>query len=255
MSEKVETAIVLASDSQTQRAVTPMDLISRAQASDAPIEKMEQLFSLQIKWEENEAKKAYFRAVANFKAEAVDIVKNKRVKYKTEKGVTEYSHAELGQIVNTVTPLLSKHGLSHHWEYGQQDSKIKVTCFLTHEDGYEKSTSLEAPPDTSGGKNGIQAIGSTTSYLERYTFMAMTGLASRDQDDDGRKFGVVEDEAPRITERQYLDFLALISDIKGNRAEKYESNFCTYHKINNVAELPASKFAAAVETLEKERGK
>lgn len=233
---------------------TPMDLIARAQASNASIEQMSQLFELQLRYESNEARKAYFSAVAMFKAEAVDIVKNKRVKYTTAKGVTEYNHAELGQIVNTVTPLLSKHGLSHHWEYSQDGPKIKVTCFLTHDMGYEKSTSLEAAPDDSGGKNSIQAIGSTTSYLERYTFLAMTGLASREQDDDGKGAGKADD-VPRVSERQWMDFTALVSDIKGEKAEKYLKGFCSYHKINDIAELPASKYDAAVITLEKERGK
>jgi len=67
------------------RAVTPMMLIERGrQQSDASIEKMEQLFSLQLKWEENEAKKAYFHAVALFKAEAVDIVKKQAGKVHNE---------------------------------------------------------------------------------------------------------------------------------------------------------------------------
>lgn len=232
------------------RAVTPMDLIARAQQSNASIEKMEQLFALQLKWEENEAKKAYYRAIAAFKAEAVDIVKNRRVKYKTDKGVTEYNHAELGQIVNTVTPLLSKHGLSSHWEYAQADSKVKVTCFLTHDMGYEKSTSLEAAPDSSGGKNSIQAIGSTTSYLERYTFLAMTGLASREQDDDGRGAGKGEPEIQVITETQAGDISALISEVRAD-----EKGFCAYYKIDSVANLPAAKFEAAVKALESKRGK
>jgi len=228
-------------------AVTPMDLISRAQASNASIEQMQQLFTLQLRWEENEARKAYYKAVADFKSEAVDIIKNKKVSYRTDKGVTEYNHAELGQIVNTVTPFLSQNGLSHHWEYSQIDGKVKVTCFLTHDMGYEKSTSLEAPPDTSGGKNGIQAIGSTTSYLERYTFLAMTGLASREQDDDGRSAGKAAVET--ITEAQAKDLLALIAEVKADVAK-----FCTYYKVNAVTGLPAAKYDQAVKNLEAKRG-
>ena len=229
--------------------VTPMALIERALASDASIEKMEQLFNLQLRWEENEAKKAYHQAVADFKAEAVDIVKNKQVRFKTEKGITEYKHAELGQIVNTVTPLLSKYGLSHHWEYAQTEGKIKVTCFLTHNMGHGNSTSLEASADTSGGKNAIQAIGSTTSYLERYTFLAMTGLASRDQDDDG-KGSIPEPDIEYITEAQTMDLHALISDVGAD-----EKKFCTFYKIEGVAYLPPAKFKQAVSGLEAKRGK
>jgi hypothetical protein len=230
-------------------AVTPMDLIARAQQADASIEKMQQLFELQLKWEENEAKKAYFHAVAGFKAESVDIIKNKRVSFNTDKGKTEYNHAELGQVVNLVTPLLSKHGLSHHWEYEQKDGKIKVTCYLTHEMGYEKSTSLEAGADSSGGKNAIQAIGSTTSYLERYTFLAMTGLASREQDDDGRG-SAQREEIPLITENQVMDLISLMKEVGSD-----EKKFCTYYKIEDVAFLPAAKFKQAVSGLEARRTK
>jgi hypothetical protein len=229
--------------------VTPMDLIARAQQANASIESMAQLFELQLRYEQNEAKKAYFQAVALFKAEAVDIVKNKKVKYSTSKGVTEYNHAELGQVVNTVTPLLSKHGLSHHWEYFQEGSKIKVTCFLTHEMGYEKSTSLEAGADDSGGKNSIQAIGSTTSYLERYTFLAMTGLASREQDDDGKGAGK-KVEVEIITEQQTMDLLCLIKEVGAD-----EDQFCTYFKVEKVCFLPAAKYPNAVKMLEAKRNK
>jgi hypothetical protein len=226
-----------------------MALIERAMQSDTSIERMTQLFELQIRWEENEAKKAYHQAVALFKSEAIDIIKNKRVSYRTDKGTTEYNHAELGQVVNTVSPFLSKYGLSHHWEYSQTDSKIKVTCFLTHDKGYEKSTSLEAAADSSGGKNSIQAIGSTTSYLERYTFLAMTGLASREQDDDGKGAGKAK-EVDVITEGQAQDILSLIAEVKADVAK-----FCVYYHVNAVTELPASKFAQAVKGLEMKRNK
>ena len=247
--ETVESEVVTET-SLAVRPVTPMDLIQRAQESNESIEKMEQLFALQLRWEENEAKKAYFKAVAAFKSEAIDIIKNKTVKYKTDKGVTEYNHAELGQIVNTVSPFLSKYGLSHHWEYAQADGKIKVTCFLTHEMGYEKSTSLEAPPDASGGKNSIQAIASTTSYIERYTFLAMTGLASREQDDDGRGSEKPEPKVEVITETQAGDLLALIEETKTDVAK-----FCTYYKIHAVTDLPVTKFTQAVKGLEAKRVK
>ena len=122
--------------------------------------------------------------------------------------------------------------------------------------GHEKSTSLQAPPDESSGKNSIQAIASTVSYLERYTFLAITGLSTREQDNDGRDYDKGKDEEPRITEQQYFDFLALIADVKGaEKSEAYQKKFCTYHKINNLAELPAKKYAAAVKVLEDERRK
>jgi len=230
-----------------QAQITPMALIARAQETGASIEAMQQLFELQLRWEENEAKKAYFRAVSDFKKEAIVILKTKHVKYTTSKGTTEYKHAELGEIVNTVTPLLSKYGLSTRWEYSQPENKVQVSCFLTHELGYEKSTSLMSAPDDSGGKNSIQAISSASSYLERYTFLAITGLAAKDQDDDGRGAGKKND-GPIITEAQSSDLLTLIENVGADVAK-----FCVYWKIDMVKYLPATKYKKAIEMLEAKR--
>lgn len=44
---------------------------------------------------------------------------------------------------------------------------------------------MGGPPDTGGAKNAIQARASTVSYLERYTFKAVAGVAEGG-DDDGQ---------------------------------------------------------------------
>lgn len=236
--------------------VTPMDLIAKASESGQTIDQMKQLFELQIRWEENEAKKAYHRAVAAFKAESITILKTKRVGYENKDGsFTGYSHATLGNIVQTIVPILSAHGLSHSWDICQSDS-ISVTCNLTHEMGYSTKVSMSAGKDDSGKKNLIQQVASTVTYLQRYTLLSITGLAAQDQDDDGKSAGSGKaDDVPRVSERQWMDFTALVSDIKGDKTEKYLKGFCSYHRINDIAELPASKYDAAVVTLEKERNK
>jgi len=230
------------------KAITPMDLISRAQAANASIEQMQQLFSLQLQWEENEAKKAYHQAVANFKAESITILKDKKVGYTNKDGTfTGYSHATLGNIIQQIIPVMSKHGLSHSWDI-KQEADISVTCHLTHSLGYSTSVTMAAGKDDSGKKNLIQQVASTVSYLQRYTLLSITGMAAQDQDDDGAGAGKKE-EVELITERQYLDLLALIAEVKAD-----EAKFCTYYKVNNVAELPAAKYASAVKGLEMKRG-
>ena len=81
---------------------------------------------------------------------------------------------------------LADYGLHHDWRTSQTpNGGVTVTCVLTHRDGHSEQTSLSAPADDSGNKNGIQQIGSTINYLQRYTLMAITGLAAQDTDDDG----------------------------------------------------------------------
>lgn len=230
------------------RQITPMDLIARASAEDVSIEKMEQLFALQLKWEENEAKKAYHQAVADFKAESITILKDKKVGYTNKDGsFTGYTHATLGNIIQTIIPVMSKYGLSHSWDV-IQDKEISVTCHLTHSMGHSTKVTMSAGKDDSGKKNLIQQVASTVTYLERYTLLAITGMAAQDQDDDGKGAGKTED-VDYITEPQVMDLLSLMAEVKAN-----EKQFCAFFKISDVAELPAEKFPKAVKMLEAKRG-
>ena len=75
--------------------------------------------------------------------------------------------------------------------------------------GHFETTSLTAAGDQSGGKNAIQALGSTISYLERYTILALTGLSTHEMDDDAK--GV-----EYITEKQLSSLVDLANE--GNRS-------------------------------------
>lgn len=168
---------------QTAAAATPADLVRYALENGADIEKLERLFELQSKWEANEARKAFVSAMAEFKRNPPEIVKDKAVKYSG----TSYTHATIGNVVQQVTAGLAKHGFSHRWATKQvQGGQIEVTCIITHSMGHSEETVLSSSADKSGGKNEIQAIASAVTYLERYTLLAAVGLATKDQDDDGQ---------------------------------------------------------------------
>lgn len=166
--------------------LTPMSLIEQAVAKGAPIETLERLLDLRLKWEANVARKAYFEAMAAFKSEVPQIVKNRTASFAGRGGNVSYDYASLDNICEKLIPALSKHGLSHNWRTSQtENGKIRVTCVISHSLGHSQDGStLEASPDDSGTKNSIQAIGSTTSYLEKYTFCATSGVAIKGQDND-----------------------------------------------------------------------
>jgi ERF superfamily len=223
--------------------ITPMDLIARGQQSGASIEQMQQLFDLQLRYEANEARKAYNDAMSNFREECPTINRGRTVSHNNTR------FAGLAESIEAIRSILAKHGLSHQWKTRQDSALITVECIVTHRLGHSESTSLSASPDKSGGKNDIQAVGSTVSYLERYTLYAILGLSSKDMDDDGNGAGKGSAEVPTITEAQSSDLLALIENVGADVAK-----FCTYWKIDMVKCLPASKFESAVKMLEKKRG-
>lgn len=155
------------------------------------IEHLQGIMNLQKEWEANEARKSYVADMAAFKLNPPEILKTKLVGYANRDGsVTGYFHATLGDIAAVVVDSLASHGFSHSWDTKQSDGLITVTCRITHRMGHSESTSMQAAPDQSGKKNAIQAVASSITYMQRYTLLAATGLATRDQsDDDGRASG------------------------------------------------------------------
>jgi hypothetical protein len=160
------------------------DMLMTAMQRGFTPEQIGQMMDLRDRHEAREAEKAFNDAFAGFKAEAVRIIKNRKVDAGPLSGK---KYAELFAVVNAVTPALSLHGLSASWKLTKDEKDwIEVTCTLKHALGHSESVSMGGPPDVGGAKNPIQARASTVSYLERYTLKAITGLSEQEDDDDGR---------------------------------------------------------------------
>lgn len=164
-----------------------MGILHLAIEKGAGIDQLERLMAMHEKWEANQAKKAFNVAMAKFKEDPPKITKDKHVKFQTQKGITEYDHSTLGHVCDQITAGLSAVGITHKWVPKQAAGKIAVTCILTHALGYSdpEPPTLEAGADESGSKNAIQAIGSTVTYLQRYTLLSAVGMASG-LDTDGK---------------------------------------------------------------------
>ena len=174
---------------QHAQSATPADLVRYAIDSGADLDRLEKLMSMQVQWEERQARQAYVAAMAEFKASPLTIMKDKHVSFGTGSGTTAYDHATIGNVTTVICAALAKCGFSHRWDVDQRDGdQIQVTCVITHALGHSESTTLRAGADKSGGKNTIQSMASTVTYLQRYTLLAATGMATSDQpDDDGRQ--------------------------------------------------------------------
>ena len=179
---------------------SPAELIMEAVKGNTDLAKLRELLEIQKDWEANEARKAYHLAMSEFKANPPEISKNKRVNFKTEKGgAVNYHHATLAHVTERINSALAQHGLSAAWAVLNHQDNVTVTCRITHKDGHSEETSISAPRDQSGSKNHVQSIGSTISYLQRYTLLALTGLATQDQDDDGAASAGQQLKAPERT--------------------------------------------------------
>lgn len=166
---------------QQQVAINPYDGMLIEAVRGGNIDIIERLMALKERDDANTARKAFTAAKAAFKGEAIIVTKDKfNTQYKS-------NYSSLGNLVNTVSPFLSKHGLSADWNIEQTGAAITVTCILSHALGHSESVSFTVPPDSAGAKNPIQAIKSSVTYAKAVTYESVCGMASSDanHDDDG----------------------------------------------------------------------
>jgi hypothetical protein len=96
-------------------------------------------------------------------------------------GQAKVPYSNLGDVLETVRPVLHEHGLAFIQFPGNGDNGMtQVTTRLVHVSGQWMEGTVSMP---SGG-NGAQGVGSAITYARRYSLMSVLGLAS--EDDDGK---------------------------------------------------------------------
>ena len=226
---------------------TPTDMISMALSKGADLVQLEKLLDIKERYEALEAKKAYVKAMAEFKKNPPKIQKDKNVSipHKNDNGFTKYSHASLANVSEKINAGLSLHGLSAAWST-QQNGQILVTCKITHEKGHSEETTLSAPADNTGSKNPIQQIGSTITYLQRYTLLSLVGLATEGQDDDGKG----SEPVVLISEEQCVTIDEYIASTNANKVR-----FLKHMGVEKVEDIPVSQYQKAINVFDERNRK
>lgn len=223
-------------------AMTPMEMLDRAVAQGASVETLEKLMALHERWETAQARKAFDEAMAAAKAEIPVIRKNRRVGYESKRtnDRTDYAHEDMAEIARTVDPILTKHGLSYRYRTKSEPGQpVHVTCIIAHRAGHSEETTLTGAADTSGSKNSIQAVGSTVTYLQRYTLKAALGLAAA-ADDDAQSPEPVE----TINQEQADTIRELLESTGKDRFK-----FLKWAKVERIEDLRADFYESAVNAI------
>ena len=167
-----------------------IDLIAKAVES-GNVEQLAILERIQLaEWERADrerdlaAKHDYGVAMLQFHESVRTIAKTKTADIvKQGKKVGEYNYLPIDQMVDIAVPELAKVKVDHSWDTRTENGKVLTKCTLTHvPSGFEKTAVVDLPMDTSGAKNDAQAVCAGITYGERYSFMAVTGLAAGGQD-------------------------------------------------------------------------
>lgn len=210
----------------------PVSMLAMAIERGMTPEVIGQLIAHQERIDSIGARRAFDQAMADAKAEIPVVLKNRT-------GHNDKRYADFAAIAAAVDPILGKYGLSYRFRT-HQDERIHVTCVLSHRGGHSEETTLAGPADATGNKNAIQAIGSTLTYLQRYSLVQALGLAAS-EDDNGAAAG----SGDTITDDQAEHLRALIVETGADLPA-----FLAHFKIETLPELPASAHTRAIKLLE-----
>ena len=87
-------------------------------------------------------------------------------------------YADLAELLNTVRPVFSGHGLAIVQMPSFVDGVASVETLISHSSGEWISSICSAPVS----KQDAQGVGSAITYLRRYSLAAMCGIAQEDDD-------------------------------------------------------------------------
>ena len=222
-------------------SVAFISMIERASRDPSvDLDKMQRLMQMHKEAMERNAKSAYAAALSEMQ-EHLPVIEE-RGKIDIGRGKPQ-SYALWEDINEAIKPVLAQYGFALSFRTGREDGFIVVTGILSHRDGHSEETTMHLPLDNSGSKNPVQEVGSSTSYGKRYTASALLNLTSRvreDRDDDGAAAGRGE----TITDEQAMELRELAESVGADITK-----FVAFLKVPSLADLPASRFGAAMQSL------
>lgn len=160
-------------------------LIRIALEKGAEVGTMERLFTLAKEVRAEQAREAWYRAMAEFQARCPVIKKTATAKITTTRGSYAYAYAPLDEILSTIHPIMGPLGLSISWRSRLEPNAVVVNCRIAHQLGHhEESGEMAIPLSTDErGANPAQRVGSATTYAKRYSLLGIIGMAPEDDDD------------------------------------------------------------------------
>ena len=185
-----------------------------SQVEHLDVDKMQAFFNLQCQVEDRDARRLYIVARARMAPHLPVVPKSGKLEYedKEHKGqkILIANYAKWEDIERVLTPILAEHGfvMTFPADPRPDGGGLMMRCVLSHAAGHSESTQpLPVPLDTSGGKNNIQAYGSSMSYGMRYSARAMGLFRVEGEDDDGVAAG-----GERIGREQALKLAELVQE-------------------------------------------
>ena len=212
-------------------SATIMAIIQQvAMSPDADIDKMERLMAMHERFQAQQAKQQYDDALAQMQEEMPVIGERGGIKDKS--GRIQSTYALWEDINEMIKPVMAKYGFALTFRTPRNERGIEVEGVLSHRAGHREVTSMVLPVDTSGSKNGVQAVASSVSYGKRYTAGLLLNITTTGEDDGN---GPVASITPRVTSAQATQIAMLLEKC----SDKAKAAFAGIHGKPTAVEKAA----------------
>lgn len=126
---------------------------------------LEAMFTFQLKVDAVQAEKEFTRDFSAALQEMPTVMKRGKIDMGT-KGSMNF--ARYDDVDAAIRPIEARYGFARSFSTAPCADGILMTLRLSHRGGHSETSTLQMPPDTGAGRNGMQARGSASSYAKRY---------------------------------------------------------------------------------------
>jgi len=216
-----------------------------------PADKLQVMLQMQRELLAERRKEAFQTAFVAMSAKMPQVTKEGLIDLSsggTRRG--SYKYAKWEDMDTVIRPILVEFGFALNFyeppENGLNGKDVTVRGVLMHVDGHSVESQRSAPPDAGPGRNSLQAIGSTITYLRRYIGEGLCNIVRRGIDDDGKSA-----ISKPITPAQIKELTDLLKAVK-TQPDTFLRLFVT--GCEKMEEIPERDFPRLVNALrEKQR--
>lgn len=233
-----------ASQSQLSEHVEFLAMIERAARDPAvDVAKLKGLLEIRNEQEIARAKREFNIAMNAAQSEMRRIATDSTNK---QTGSKYASYAALDRVIR---PIYVSKGFGLSFDTGDcpSENSVRVLCYVTHTDGYERTYRIDMPADGKGAKGGdvmtkTHATSSAVAYGKRYLLGMIFNIAIG-EDDDGNAAANTQEF---LSQKQVDDLTKLIVDTGGD-----VKKFCAFAHVEALSNIYANRYDAAVDAVKR----
>jgi len=207
---------------------------------------------------------AYHEAMSRFRAECPPVFRrqensNATFSHVNRAGMKVLSmYASDTDITEVIAPVLARHGLSYMFDDRTPPDRaglsVVMAGIVTHSQGHRQEFGPMTMPidDRVSGEKGAnkpQRVAAGYTNARRELLKMMFGVTPMYEDDGGASFSASEAPVDTITQEQFMAICDLL-DSTGRTVED-RKRMKTLYKIEEISQLPASKYEEVIAILSK----